>query len=271
MWGQYIFGTVKKVGRGVNMRQMIEQKLALIEQKYDIIIILAVESGSRAWGFESLNSDWDVRFIYINRPEWYLTVFPGRDVIEDMDGDLDFSGWDLRKALGLLYKSNPPLLEWLKSPIVYREHPAAASALRKLALPHYDPKHAIYHYNSMAGHNWTAYIKGKEEVCIKKYLYIFRPLLSCKHIEIACEAPPMEIDKLLVYLEEPTLSQFNQLLEQKKNGQELGNTPANPLFNEWIEKTLTYYEDYAQTLEKKCADTANIDSYLNHWIYAVRK
>ena len=88
------------------MRQEILQRLSDIEAKYDVKILLAVESGSRAWGFESKDSDYDVRFIYVHRKDWYLSLIEGRDVIEELDPDgvLDLAGWDLKKALLLMGK-----------------------------------------------------------------------------------------------------------------------------------------------------------------------
>jgi len=99
----------------------IKAELARIEEDENISILWACESGSRAWGFESQNSDYDVRFIYLQRTEEYLRASDLRDVIEKpISDDLDISGWDLPKALRLFRKSNPPLLEWLQSPIVYQ-------------------------------------------------------------------------------------------------------------------------------------------------------
>ena len=104
------------------MEQLIHSRLIEIEAKNAIKIVYACESGSRAWGFPSANSDYDVRFIYIRPVDWYLSIYEKRDVIEyPIDEQLDISGWDLKKALQLLRKTNPPLLEWLGSPIVYLE------------------------------------------------------------------------------------------------------------------------------------------------------
>jgi predicted nucleotidyltransferase len=97
------------------MKELICQNLSQIEADYDVRILWAVESGSRSWGFESPDSDYDVRFLYVNRPNWYLSIEEGRDVIElPINDDLDISGWDLRKTLRLFNKSNPVLLEWLQ-------------------------------------------------------------------------------------------------------------------------------------------------------------
>ena len=103
------------------METKILQRLKDIESKYDVKVLLAVESGSRAWGFASKDSDYDVRFVYVHRKEWYLTLVEGRDVIEELDSDgvMDFAGWDLKKALLLMGKGNCAFAEWLNSPIIY--------------------------------------------------------------------------------------------------------------------------------------------------------
>ena len=99
------------------MQRTIQAELKHIEDTQDLCVLLAVESGSRTWGFASSTSDWDVRFVYVRRPEWYLSIQTRRDVVEfQLDGDLDVSGWDLPKARNLFAKSNPPPLEWLRSP-----------------------------------------------------------------------------------------------------------------------------------------------------------
>jgi len=115
------------------MKKQIEIALRKIEEENEIKILLAVESGSRAWGFASTDSDWDVRFIYVHKPSWYLSIDDKKDNIEQMlPGELDVAGWELRKTLKLFRKSNPPLLEWLLSPIIYIEQYSTAKKLRGL-------------------------------------------------------------------------------------------------------------------------------------------
>jgi len=98
----------------------IMSELRSIETREDVRILFAIESGSRAWGFASPDSDFDVRFVYVRRQDWYLSLTPGRDVIElPLVGDDDINGWDIRKALNLALKPNPVLLEWLSSPVQY--------------------------------------------------------------------------------------------------------------------------------------------------------
>ena len=144
------------------MRQAICNQLVQIEQEHRICILYAVESGSRAWGFASRDSDYDVRFIYIHPLDWYLSIRDQRDVIEcPIDHELDVSGWDLRKALGLFAKSNPPLLEWLGSPIVYKDSNGLADRLRCLLIETFSSQRCMYHYLHMARGNYREYLKGE--------------------------------------------------------------------------------------------------------------
>ncbi len=120
---------------------LIQDELARIEGEEGVRIVYACESGSRAWGFPSRDSDYDARFLYIRPVEWYLSITEKRDVIErPISNMLDITGWDLRKALRLFRKSNPPLLEWLQSPTVYKETGSAAEALRSLSPLAFSPK-----------------------------------------------------------------------------------------------------------------------------------
>jgi predicted nucleotidyltransferase len=151
-------------------RAEIERRLDAIESESGVTIVFACESGSRAWGFASPDSDYDVRFLYVSHPSWYLSVDleDKRDVIETpIEGVWDVNGWDLRKALRLYRKSNPPLLEWLQSPIVYREPSGAAGKLRNLVPSFYSPTASMYHYLHMAQKNYRTYLR-EEEVWTKK-------------------------------------------------------------------------------------------------------
>lgn len=151
------------------MDERIQDALSTIEREEGVRVLYACESGSRAWGFESADSDYDVRFLYLHPTPWYLCVRPGRDVIErPVDGGLDLSGWDLRKAVGLLSKSNPPLFEWLQSPIVYREVESATRRLRELIPEYYSPVASYHHYLHMAQGNLRDYLRG-DVVWVKKY------------------------------------------------------------------------------------------------------
>jgi uncharacterized protein len=158
----------------------VKRRLSAVAISDEVVILLAVESGSRAWGFESTDSDYDVRFIYVHRPEFYLSIDleMQRDVIErPISDEIDLSGWDIRKALSLFQKSNPPLLEWLQSSLVYLESFSFAGRLRGLLSTYYSPRNCFHHYFHMAKGNIREYLRG-EVVWRKKYFYVLRPLLA---------------------------------------------------------------------------------------------
>ena len=120
---------------------------------------MAVESGSRAWGFASPDSDYDVRFVYVRRLQDYLRLEKTKDVIEwQLDDVLDISGWDLKKALQLMHDSNPSIFEWCASPIVYKNS-AAFKELKKIQKMYYSRKKNLYHYWHMASNNYQAYLE----------------------------------------------------------------------------------------------------------------
>lgn len=215
----------------------IRKALTDIEGEHDVTILYACESGSRAWGFASPDSDYDVRFIYLHRTSWYLTITPERDVIErPLSDQLDLSGWDLTKALELFRRSNPPLLEWIQSPIVYRSASGLIDELR-LLLPHYySPISCLHHYLHMAAGNMREYLKG-EEVWTKKYFYVLRPVLACLWIEQGRGVVPTEFQKLVdATVTDPVLRrEIDALLELKQQGAELRQGPRNDTISAFVE------------------------------------
>jgi uncharacterized protein len=225
------------------MRLNIEKKIAQIEQDYQIKIILAIESGSRAWGFESIDSDYDVRFIYKNNPDWYIQVLPKRDVIElPINAIDDYSGWDIKKSLILLNKSNPVLFEWLKSPIIYKKNDRDLNLLLDAANKYFNPISSIYHYLSMAKTNFREYLKS-DLVRSKKYFYALRPILSCIWIENNNETPPIEFDILVKQItDKKLLDEINSLLVRKKSGIELGEEKRIDCINSFIESNIIKFE-----------------------------
>ncbi|GMK42285.1 hypothetical protein PCCS19_53440 [Paenibacillus sp. CCS19] len=233
------------------IRKEINEQLRRIEEEEQVRILYACESGSRAWGFPSQDSDYDVRFIYIRRPEWYLSIREGRDVIERPISDqLDISGWDLRKALGLYRKSNPPMLEWLQSPIRYAESYETADHLRAMASSAFSPKACMFHYLHMARGNFRTYLQG-EQVKIKKYFYVLRPILACEWIEQFGEMPPMGFDELVERLlprDGALWQEVQQLLERKKSGEELDYEPRQEAIHAYIAEQLPSLEERALAL-----------------------
>ena len=236
-----------------SIRKEIEARLSEIEADNSVDILLAVESGSRAWGFESTDSDYDVRFIYRREPASYIEVFPSRDVIEYPVSELwDFSGWDLSKALLLLSRSNPVLFEWLNSPIVYRKHDGFLSGFKTFAERYYSKISATYHYLQMAKNNYRHYLQTGQ-VKIKKYFYVLRPLLACMWIENTGRVPPIEFEVLFTQLEDDAALHgiITELLARKKSGVELGLEERIPEINRFAEEKIEYFEaavrDYAKT------------------------
>jgi predicted nucleotidyltransferase len=219
-------------------RPEIESELARLERDDGIAVVYACESGSRAWGFESQDSDYDVRFLYVRPAAWYLSIAPGRDVVERPVSDqLDISGWDLRKALQLLRKSNPPLLEWLQSPIVYRQQAAILSRLRALMPRYYSPAVCYFHYLHMAEGNYREYLRG-QQVWLKKYFYVLRPVLACRWIERECGVVPMEFSVLVArVVEDDHLGDaIDDLVERKKAGEELDRGPRIPVLSDFLDR-----------------------------------
>jgi predicted nucleotidyltransferase len=235
------------------MTEEIQQEILKLEQENSIKIVYAVESGSRAWGFASTNSDWDVRFIYVHTYDWYLSVEEKKDNIEIiLPNDIDLAGWELRKALLLFRKSNPPLLEWLRSPVVYKESLSTAAQLREAAGEYFNPKSCLYHYFHMARRNYEAYFK-ENEVRLKKYFYILRPLLACCWIERTGAMPPMEFDHLVTaeILDVQLKHEINGLLELKKGGVELDRGARIAIIDEFMENRFIHFEQYLKDFQFK--------------------
>jgi len=222
----------------------IQDRLTALETERGVKVLYACESGSRAWGFASPDSDYDVRFIYTGPAASYLTVSRSRDVIEEpVNEELDVSGWDLRKALGLLAKSNPPLLEWLDSPIVYREDPVFTARFRALAKAWFNPRACRHHYANMARNNHREHMRG-ETVKLKKYLYILRPVLACQWLERGLGPVPMRLETMLDALvaDAALRAAVEHLLAVKRATPELGEGPAIPEISAYLAEQIAGFE-----------------------------
>ncbi|MBR3898847.1 MAG: nucleotidyltransferase domain-containing protein [Elusimicrobiaceae bacterium] len=245
------------------MKQKIIQKLTDLEKQHHIKIFYAVESGSRAWGFASQDSDYDVRFLYYHPPEWYFAIEKQKDNISQMDENhlLDFAGWDLKKTLKLLLKGNMSLYEWLHSPIVYKQTDVWKD-LQALAKEFYNPKVLMFSYAGLAENNYKAYA-NREMVKRKKYLYILRTLAACRWIAEQPTPPPIEMDKLMtLFRHEPLIWAFlNNLIEDKKKGTELGSIAAPQAINRWIENQLSYYTQFANAMPNLQKDTRALSAF----------
>ena len=233
------------------MRNTILSKLKEIEERENIKILHCVESGSRAWGFASPDSDYDVRFIYVRPKEFYLRLDKTRDVIEwQLDDTLDINGWDIKKALTLLHGSNPTLFEWNSSPIVYKTT-EEWNQISKVINNYFVMKSGLYHYLSTAKRNYHEFLTG-ETVKFKKYFYVLRPLLACKWILAEGTPPPMLFSSLMEkYLDEEIKPDVEKLLDLKMNTPEIGEGKRFDRVNDYIEKNLTVVDAMIAELPKE--------------------
>ena len=223
-----------------DIQKEIRDSLDAIEAKYDVKILLAVESGSRAWGFASPDSDYDVRFIYVRRPEEYLRIDPVKDMIEwQLDEVLDVNGWDVKKALAAFGKGNPNLMEWVNSPVVYRRA-EEWGPVNDAAMRYFSKKSALCHYYGTANSTLMGSLTGGL-IRYKKYFYALRPLLCCRWIERYHAAPPMEFEKLLALFDQPEeglspllYEAVRELLAKKAGTVEKELSPQMPVIIDFI-------------------------------------
>ena len=233
------------------MNILVPEKLSEIEHEQGITVLYAAESGSRAWGFESPDSDFDVRFIYKRPQSEYLRLNASRDVIElPVDDTWDVSGWDLDKALRLLMKSNPTLYEWLSSPICYRD--GGFSVRISPLLPEYfSPSRMLYHYLSMTRNNIRAAFEG-DTVKLKRYLYILRSLLACLWVMEYDAPPPVKFaDMAGRMLPESLKPSLEYLLAEKVKSSEKAEIPRLPDIDSFIESSVSKIQPYVETLHER--------------------
>ena len=232
------------------MNALVPRQLRQVEEEHRVKVLFAVESGSRAWGFASPDSDFDVRFIYVRPKNDYLCLQRRRDVIElPIDDVWDVNGWDLAKALVLLRKSNPTLFEWLNSPIVYWDE-GFRQRLRPVAQRCFSEKRALYHYYNMARGNHRAHLTD-ETVVPKKYFYVLRPALACLWVMTRDCPPPVSFDHLAeAVLPAPLRSAVDALLDLKINGPEKQEIEHMDVIDAFLEETLGDAERHIQTLPR---------------------
>lgn len=224
------------------VERRIQQRLREAEREHGVRVLYAVESGSRAWGTASPNSDHDVRFVYAHPRDWYLAVDveARRDVIEyPVVDDLEVGGWDLRKALRLFHDSNPSLIEWLYSPIVYTDEGGFAARARALVPRLYSVDTGMQHYRHMAERNYRGYLKA-QLVPLKKYFYVLRPLLAVRWLERFRTPPPLEFGRLRELVSEEAVldRDIGRLLARKQRAGEKEFVPVIPALNDFIENEL---------------------------------
>jgi hypothetical protein len=206
----------------MNITTTILSHLEDIERKYDVRVLLAVESGSRARGLFSDESDWDLRFVYVNKLDWYLNVNEGRDVIEEMfDDNIDMVGWELRKTLRLFQKSNPSLMEWLHSPVIYRADEDFLSRMRALEPAYFNPIKTMYHYASLYIKHDKRYLQDSSNP-LKRFLHYLRGILSCRWVEEHKSMPPVLFSELVQSIVDDKIirQKIDELIQLKRQSKE---------------------------------------------------
>jgi hypothetical protein len=238
-----------------DIEKEIQDSLDEIERIENVEVLLAVESGSRAWGFASPDSDYDVRIIYMQKPEEYLRVDEQKDYIDwALDEVMDINGWDLKKALLNFEKGNPNLMEWAMSPIVYRKSDKW-DRIEPVVKKCFSEKASLNHYYGTANSTYHKALMG-EKVKYKKYFYALRPLLCCRWIERFHEIPPMRFEELLKLfdgsdrdLSEELLTEINRLVEKKVVTEEKELNDHIPMIRSFIETELLRQHDNADMAE----------------------
>lgn len=249
------------------MKQNILSHLKDVEQQYDIKVLYAVESGSRAWGFHSEESDWDVRFIYVHKLNWYLKVNEGRDVIEEINDDnVDLVGWDLRKTLRLLQKSNPSLMEWLNSPIIYYADDDFLSQMKILETRYFNPIKIMYHYESLYIKHDKRYLQNAAYP-LKRFLYYLRGVLACRWLEEYATLPPVLFSDLVntIVKEDCIYDKINNLLDLKKKSKENDKKEVESELVEYAKYWADYYEQKMKDFHPEknvITDTKDLDDIM---------
>lgn len=225
-------------------RQLILDKLGAIEAEHGVRVLFAIEGGSRAWGFPSPDSAYEVRFVYAHPIDWYLAVKPGRDVIEGpVDDELGLSGRDIRKAMSLLLKPSPDMLEWLSSPVRYLENDRINERLIALSGKVAHAPACLHHYLQLGEAQWQRHVGGRTEVTLKNYFHVLRPALAIRWIRLNPDRlPPMNIQAMSnsLDLDEETLREIARLLALKDDTRENGEGDRIPLLDRLIEDELAY-------------------------------
>jgi len=258
------------------MKDRILTLLHNMEEKHGIRILMAVSYGSRSFGYASAESDWDVRFIYINQPEWYFSIAKTDDSVKLMldDEKLDIEGYDLKKALSLLAKTNPNESDWLHAKdylIVDRDFLQTMQAFEAQC---YNRHHAMYHFYSISLKHNQRYLE--KEVTLKRFVYYMRGLLSCRWLEQNGSHPPVIVDELIdatVRDNESVREKAHHLLELKRMGRSHDMTIVDDQLADYMFGLQKYYEQVLPKYKdiKPQADLSAMSKYLMNVVMRKRQ
>lgn len=246
------------------MRTIIDAALKEAAEKYDIEILFACESGSRAWGFPSPDSDYDVRFIYRRKSDTYLALFPENDNLSfPITGDLDLYGWDIKKVLQLLYKSNCTPFEWIQSPIVYKDNEVFRKSFLDLMPDYFSARKQMFHYLGIA--NGAMESMNGAEIKIKKLFYVLRPLLAAKWIAERKSYAPMNIEPLLDMVPAALKAKIIFLIAEKATKKEAFPVEVDKELRAFITDESERLTAYAAQLDRDNFKQKELDKYFRKW------
>lgn len=254
--------------------ETIDKHLADRAEEAKVKLLFACESGSRAWGFHSPDSDFDVRFIFRHSRDWYLRLEPLSDTLEwfALDNELDFSGWDLKKTLKLFASCNVSLNEHLQSPVIYHNMPNFVESLRELIPVYFMPVKAMRHYFAMAQKQWDKY-QTEGVISGKRFFYIMRPLLACEWIDATASMPPTEFVKMLdlMVVSRAFKDGLLEMIEQKRTAAERALvTPSSFLLSQ-AENLLKARSENIESLaarfpKREHPALSELNSLFFHWL-----
>jgi predicted nucleotidyltransferase len=249
------------------MYQIIRQKLVEIEQQKNIRILYACESGSRAYGFASPDSDYDVRFIYVRNKLSYLSINEPDSIIELAISDmLDIGGWELRKSLRMFRKSNVTLYEWLQSPVVYRQDETFMHELKPLMPDYFSLRAGTLHYIGFTRGAWKDMQDG--EVKVKKYFYCLRTVLAALWIIEKHEIPPMEFSKLRTLITDKDCQDtVDELIRLKSVTNEKTLSQPVTLLYDFIEAQIKYCEEHLPDPDRENMDYKKLNILFRKQLY----
>ncbi len=246
------------------MKNKIIAYLNELEKEKDIKILFACETGSRAWGFPSPDSDFDIRMVYVHKKDWYLTLSEKKDNINRMleDNEIDISGWDLRKSLRLLQKSNAALLERIQSPILYKADKDFLKTFNDLAALKYSRIATIHHYLSMSK-KFIEELRENKTYKLKKFFYALRSATACKWILEKEEMPPIEFKKMLsdLTLNSKLLKRIDTLIDLKATISESYLHEGENELLEFIETCIKQADDNRKSLPSSKDQLVDLDVF----------
>lgn len=243
------------------MKKEIVNRLKEIEAVNGIRILHAVETGSRAWGFPSPDSDYDVRFTYVEDLDWHLSLREKKDTMNPpIIDDLDITGWEIKKVLGLLWKSNVSLLERLQSPIIYLDNSLFSCGIEGLAKSCFSPVAVMHHYNSMAKKYYHGFME-KDSVRLKSYCYALRTAVAGKWVREVNEIPPIVFSNMFDVIEKGTLDEILGMISIKSGESESYTHKRFPRIDDFLKVTIEDNDKVATSLPSGNGDFDELDAF----------